>query len=263
MDPTATIALYAASGDLVDGALTYDDRDVVFTPSASLLPNTGYQAVLDWCGGSDVWSFVTTDVGSWTGDPTGMVYRLDLADADWVEPEAAGTLIASAISNSLLLKVLAFDGEMELRLAWTDKSGLHQDLCLATADETVADLSTLPGFGLGPSDGTLVVAGESLVLRDRWLSARFADDLGSLEDTRFGGTVDFRDWADFFSEAVGTEDADAICDLFASVGATCGACADGASYCADFRAEEVGAEAVSTKVEERTEEEISLDPRCR
>ncbi|MCK6506665.1 Ig-like domain-containing protein [Myxococcota bacterium] len=261
-DATAVIELYAASGERVDGALHTEEGLVAFTPSAPLLPDTGYQATMEWCGGYEVWSFVTVDDDGMAGDPTGNVYHLDLAGASWIEPASVGPILAGTMSNLLLLKVLSYGTEVEIRLAWSDEAGLRQDLCLQTVDEVVTDVASLPAFALGPADGTLVMAGEALVLRDRWLTASFAADLGELEEASLGGTADMRDWIDVLGPSVGTDDPAELCDLLASFGPGCETCADGEISCLELRGERIPAEAGWIKVEKRSAEDIAADPRC-
>lgn len=255
----ATITVTGPDGE-VSGSTETAGRRLVFTPSSPLAPNTDYSTTVTYdCEGSSLtatadWS--TSAVGESIGDLTSLqdnAYALNLADANFIEPEGVGGLIGQFLEFDLLVGIAEVDvaGEtitMVGALGVEGESGV-QEPCVETIPFPPADISENPYFEVGPQQFSVNVSGTEVTIEDLFLAGSFAPDGSYIDGVVLSGVVDTRPFADLVSDDEDAED-DAVCNLAESLGIECVACPDGTGdFCISLLADRISAEAISTPVE--------------
>lgn len=231
-EPTATIVAPVA------GTTTLDDERVVFTPDAPLAPSTPYTFTLHYCGGSAALSFTTSALGTPMVDPAGlegMTYTLLIGDMRVLEPQGIGAVLASYLTEGMLIGVVSVDRDTVSTLFGTELGSGGQDTCFATADPGAADFAEAPYLSIGPTDLTVGGSTFPMSLEDGIFEGTFSSDGTYLGGVSIHGMWDTRPLAAVLDE---TGDPGALCDLAVSFGASCEDCADGEPYCLPFAADQ-------------------------
>jgi hypothetical protein len=261
IDDAATITV-----DGVTGTSEWRGNTLVFTPGSALDPNTAYTAHVSFACSSDAsWTFTTGEVGSAvTTDLTGKTYALDLASGRFVHPEGVGDLLQQYLTADVLIGVQSVDGtdlQMIGAIGKTDADPPEQDVCAETIPFPVADFSDNPFFQVGPATTTINVQGYSITIDDLLISGAFAPDGTYITGAVLSGKIDTRPLVPLLDE--NGED-DAICQLAASIGVTCEACADGTGdFCLSLYVDSINAAGISGSLEELTVDTIDCtNPDC-
>lgn len=188
--------------------------------------------------------------GTVPGDElAGNTYVLSLADANWVKPAGAGDLISGSLEQNLLLNVEASDDSTIDWIATLTESlsSDEQDRCIITQD--IAASYSAPNFSSTGGTFSIGFGGLSVTLYDFAASGRIG------ETGITGGTItaqiDARELATVITDFGGPDD---ICDLLGLLGSSCGACADGQSYCVDTELQDLKGDLVDVEVVRVTEE---------
>ncbi|MSP54789.1 MAG: hypothetical protein EXR69_04160 [Myxococcales bacterium] len=223
-----------------------DGLTVIWVPDDALDPATAYSVTLDYCGGSVVLDFTTSDLGTSMSDPSallGKTYVLTLGDARIVEPAGIGSVLSSYLTTDILLGVSAVsDTTLDIvgAVAVDGVSPSVQDFCTETIDFPTADFADEPFFTVGPQTTTLDVAGYEIEIGDLNITGTFAADGSYFDGGTLSGTIDTRPLAPLVDDS-GNEGA--ICDLAVNFGAECEACSsDGQPYCLTLVADRILAE---------------------
>jgi hypothetical protein len=193
-----------------------------------------------------------------TVDVTGWVYAADAGAATWVQPAGLGSLLAAlATGTQVLIGPLAVgptDATLRLALGSHDA----QSPCNQTAD--LSGPWTDPSFATAAPTLVLTVAEVDVTLTDVAFAGTFFPDGTSIGQGTLSGTIDTRTLGPAFGVGSAPE---AVCDLAASFGGTCLACADGEPYCLDVEVDDLSALVVPDgEIRERTADQIAADPRC-
>lgn len=233
-DPTAIIqtSIPGAQSTSADG-LT-----VAWTPAAPLTPNTAYSATLHYCHGDVTVNFQTSDLGSPVVNPAGLVgavYKLDLAGARWVEPAAAGPLLAAELADRpLYLTVSGLSGttiDLYGEMGRAVRPSTEPDYCLPTLDFPSTSFTASPHVEVataGPVAFTL--EGLRASATDVSLSGDFSADGRSTGGGSISALVDTRALDSLFGGGAG-----ALCQTLGSLGVNCQACGDTEPYCVRAR----------------------------
>jgi hypothetical protein len=249
-DDSAVATLTDASGEAVAGtsSLSDDATVVYFEADASLAPSSSYTAGLTYCSGDASVAFSTSTLGGDIDasiDLTGNTYALDLASARFVRPEGVGVLLQQYVTQEILAGVTSVSDTAITMLGSIAVEGSDpatQDYCTETFDFPEADFSEAPFFVLGPATTPLTIAGFSVNIGDMLVSGTFAADGSYFGGGVLSGEIDGREVSDAFDEI---EDAEALCALAASVGASCEACtADGEVLCLSIEVDQITASAI-------------------
>jgi hypothetical protein len=228
-DPTAAITVAGVAGS---SSLNGDEDVVTFTPDSPLSGGTTFVATLTYCGGVEVISFTTEDLGDPTDpdDLPGTTWSLDLSTGTISEPAGLETVLGVfgfTLEYSLLIGVEAVtEDEIDLIGALPDSTGAAQDYCALTVDFPTADFSLNPYFQVGPEDLSVDIAGYAVDVQDVYLSGTISSDASEVTDVEFAGLLDITPIA----EAVGY-DASSLCSLMGSFGISCEDCGDGNETC--------------------------------
>ena len=248
-DESAVASLTDASGAAVAGAstLSEDATVVYFEPEAALSPSSAYTAGLTYCAGDANVAFSTSSLGEDVDagvDLVGHTYALDLGEARFVRPEGVGVLLQQYVTQELLAGVTSVSDTIAMlgAIAVEESDPIAQDYCTETFDFPDADFAEAPFFELGPSTTALTIAGFSVNIGDMLVSGTFAADGSYFGGGVLSGEIDGREVSEAFDEI---EDAEALCALAASVGASCEACtADGEIACLQIEVDQITATAV-------------------
>ncbi len=225
---------------------TVDATGLVHTlrPVGGLLPPDSELALqyVDCTGELEV-PFRTSALGVPLDDgPTavrGLTYRLDLQDADWVEPAGASALL-SAVLAPILLGVRYVD---DRSLAWmgglgrTSLGKVVQDTSAPTWAFPAAAFDRAPWLESVADDVEVRIADGVLRIYDFSVRGTFARDGLSLQAATVTGLGDTRNAAG----AVGSQNPGAICELALGLGVDCVPCPDGEVYCLPVHVRDVQA----------------------
>ena len=261
----ATVVVTDAGGAEVAGATSVLGTVVTWNGTADLSPSTSYTATLNYeCGAAPV-SFTTSDTGAPTGvDITDLVFELDLASGEWVEPPGVGEIIASQLGAVQVLVSPKVVTPTEITMIGALGDGVGgQDPCSPYLDFGQAAGWTDPYFELSSELLTLDVAGVVVDVEDLLLAGAFAPDGSRIQGAVLQGSVDTRPLGSLVG-ATGTGD-DAVCQLVAIFGITCDECGDGTGpYCLSINVDNIVAEQIpgATPLEMIDQAAIDANPAC-
>lgn len=260
-DTAATIAVVDAGGAAVAGTTTVDSVNVTWDGSADLAPNTSYTATVTHACGETTFAFTTSDTGLPTDtDITDLVYELDLASGEWVQPPNVGDLIASQLGGvQILVSPKAVTAtEITMIGALGDGSG-NQDVCQPSLDFGQAAAWTDPYFELSSPLLTLEVAGVSADIEDLVLAGAFAPNGSRIQGATLQGAIDTRPLASLFG--TGTD----ACALIAIFGVSCEPCSDGSgTFCLSVNVDNINALQVvgAAPIVPIVQADIDANPNC-
>lgn len=257
---TAAVHVTDGAGTEVPGTSTVEGTMVRWSGDP-LDPNTNYTATVDFGCGTDSVSWTTSPTGGPVlTDPAGLVYDVDLAGGQWVEPPGVGELIAAQLGGTrVLLSPTARSADtIEMLAALGTVAG--QDPCNPTIAFPPADWAD-PYFEITAPVLPLGVGGFVFDIEDARLSGAFVPDASAIEGGTLAGTVDTRPLNDMLG--LGTAP-DATCQLLSTFGVSCVACSDGSGdYCMTVFVDTIDAPLIlGETLVERTEEDIAADPTC-
>jgi len=241
-DPAGYEAWLAdAEGRSISTTPVWSEADSVLelVPDEPLAPGTAFELVVQDCERTHTIAFSTSPLGLPLDEGVqlaGRTYRLDLGGASWQRPSGLGPLIASFLSEPILLGVIYADDERIDLLGAPSRVSPLGEVSQADAptwDFPLADFdSDEPTFAVGADAiELLVVDGDdtaAIPVSDFELSGTLASDGQRLGGGTLAGIADTREFADAF---LGSETA--ICDLAeTSFQLTCDPCAsDGEAFC--------------------------------
>ncbi|MEZ4316462.1 MAG: hypothetical protein R3F61_03110 [Myxococcota bacterium] len=185
-------------------------------------------AVLAGCSGTG-----TTDTDL-PIDPMldGSVYRLSVGGLTIEGAEdGLNDLVKLFFANEVLAQVTNVSETsltMTLALGIKNTDPIQRNPCFGDISLPPVSLADLT-FSLGPQDLEIPSATGSFSIGDLALDGTFSADGNRIDDLVLQGVVDFR-----LAEGSSFGTPDGLCESFGDLGAPCGACPDGQSYCADL-----------------------------
>ncbi len=219
-DPTAEI-IFSRSGTQT---ISDDGLTVSFTPDDPLPSSTEFEVALDYCYGSPTIEFATSELGEALEDPSailGKTYRVDMADARYVENPGVAGFLMGWLNRDLLFQIVDIEDEsLAIRLALaSDDPDAGQDLCYRTFD---IDGMSLEGSDLVLSNDDILFNfySGSLQIGDFDLVATLASDLSWLGGAQFSGWLNVTD----FSAALKLNDDEDICEIIGNLDSGCEPC---------------------------------------
>jgi hypothetical protein len=253
-DETAVASVTDSAGAAVSGTSTQSDNalTVYFTPDAPLTSSSSFTANLAYCSGDASVPFSTSSLGAGLDKGTdllGNTYALNLNESRFVKPEGIGVLLQQYVTQEILVSITAVDTSISMigGIAVEGSEPPSQDFCTETFDFPEADFSGSPFFLLGPADTPLTIAGFTITIGDMLVSGTFASDASYFGGGVLSGQIDGDEVAEAFDEI---EDAEALCALASSVGATCEDCGDGRVSCLSIEVDQIhAAQVVDTTLE--------------
>ncbi len=254
-----TVTLEGPSG-AVAGEVVYseDFETILFTPAEPLEPGTAHTATVSTCMGDSAIPFTTSDLGlPLEVDITGATYQVSLFGGRILEPEGVGEIITTFGTPMVLIEVQAAEGTLELMGGMAEDMGPEQDLCIPTFHFPGADFSETPYFQIPEMSLAVEMGDISIVVHEFELEGTFASDGTSFGGGIVGGEIDARDLAEFIDEVETPED---LCNLAATVGASCVACSsDGEEYCLTVLIDRLQGSRVETDLVEVTDPDSNPD----
>ncbi len=246
-DASATVTVTDASGAAVSGTTYADDAGttIYFDPDDNLTPSTAYTTTISLCDGVGTTShdFTTSEAGTPIDcDLTGLGYRVNLGEANFVEPAALGGLIGSVLEQDILIAVEAqTDSELAIIGAISESAGSGQDYCEPTIPFPAAAFDN-PSVQIGPADTTISAAGTEVTIRNFELGGDFASDCSAFVGGTLSGELDARDLAPLLADVTGSDDPAVACATLEGFGVTCIPCSsDGEPFCVTIIANEIEA----------------------
>ena len=240
-DLGATATLVDSAGTDVGVSMSFDDTGfkAELIPSSPLEANTDYTLTVNVCTDSASAAFTTSEYGATLGiDPTalaGATYNFSLGEADYTQPEGLGPVLASFLTEPLLIGVSEATGS-ELRILGTQGSGSGSDVVPDPAYD-IWDFgnASLDGayFQSAPTNIELGYDCASIPIYDFTLQGTFAADGSSIGGGSAIGLGDSRDMGCLIGAG---SDPAALCNYAAAVGFTCENCPDGNPYCLTIEA---------------------------
>ena len=239
------ITLTDSDGAEVATTVTWADGSyqATITPSDLLAGSADYALHVEVCEYSGDLTF-STDVygGALEEDSSGMVgntYVFDMSKADITQPEGLGYLLATYLTEPLLIGIEAAD-ESEIDLVGAQgklrNDGTYRQYGEDVWDFPVADFTTAPYFSADTDRIEISYSGYAIPIEDFHLEGTFSPDATSvggglaygLGDTRYMGPLMGRG-----------DEPDAVCSLIADfqIGIECVECEDGGPYCLFLEAE--------------------------
>ena len=259
-DPTATVVT-----DVPGVQWLRDETVVVFTPDLPLTPSTEYEVGLEFCGGSPLLNFQTSDVGSPlemdTESLVDRTYSFELRDARYLEGHALVHLVSSWWSDHLMLQLLEVsDNGMAVRIAATEMGEqAEQDVCMRTVEPPPIAF-TAPDIDVYIEELWFPAYQSDVTLYEVSLTGTFRPDGSAVEGVALSAQVDVRD----LLALIGNDDPDdweGGCDIAGWMSMPCGPCPhDGTSYCLQIEADQASAWEVDAMVE--AIDEANAYPEC-
>lgn len=258
-DSNASVQLFDAMGEPIEGSQQWRDDSLVFTPSNPLLPSHPYTASIDYCGSIEPVEIDFTT--SWLGESlldghnmlVGKTFSVDLSSGNVVYPTGVGDLLKNLLQNTFLIQGIdAASSSVDLQLALSMANSIEQNFCVPTIDDFPAlDLSGSPYFSVKDSGIFIQIGGYEMTLYDFSVSGTIAPDASLFDWIRVKGKLDLREIypivSDFNFEF---EDADAFCSLMDGFEVPCEPCpSDGAAYCLSLDIEQLRAHEISQEIE--------------
>jgi hypothetical protein len=233
-DTNATLSVTDSSGAAVAGDSAWRGNALVFEPSAPLSPGANYTTTVNYaCASGETKeinaSWMTSEVGAATDGAAlvGNAYKLDLANARFVQPEGIGALLSQYLTVDVLVGIDSVDSEIKMVGAIAEEGSEPpvQAACEQTIDFPSADFSQNPYFAVSGDAFNINVDEYSVSIEDFSLSGDFAPDGSYIDGVTLIGSIDTRPLVPL----LGDEDAaeDAICVLAATLNIQCEACSDG------------------------------------
>jgi len=261
VDPSATISLTSATGEVAGTVTMNEDGDeVIFTPDSSLDPSASYTATLTWCDGENTAeiAFSTSSLGTpLDADIEGSTYVLDIADGRFIKPAGVGEIIGGLLANKILIGIKsADDGDLAIRGAISMENGDDQDLCAQTLEEfPTADFNASPYFELPEGDVALSVAGYDVSIMAMSIAGTFSSDGSYFGGGTMSGELDARTLAPLLADQLEIpEDEDPgqyMCDLLIGFGVACIPCSsDGDPFCAILEIDQLVADNSGVEIKE-------------
>jgi hypothetical protein len=257
-DPTAVVTVMDADGVAVAGTSTVEDATVTWI-GEPLEPLSDYTVDVVYACGTERVGFATSEVGLPVSvDLSARVYELDLAAGLWTEPPGVGPVFAAVFEPyRLRVEVTDTSDPLDLDLIGALSEGGAQYPCAPSLD--LGGVWTDPYLEVSAPRVEIETATFGLVVDTFSLGASFAPDGSRIEGAVLAGVVDTR----ALGAQLGLGDSPfAVCQVAASLGAYCSACADGELVCLDLRVEDVDGPQVAESVEVVTVDDVAANPLC-
>lgn len=271
----ATITVTGPDGE-VAGTTEESGRRLTFTPSSPLTPGGEYTTTATYdCNGatlapSATWTVSQVGTPVLLDDLTGMAYALDLANANFVEPEGIGAVLGSFLDFELLVGVDAVD-EAATTITMVGALGVEgqpgvQEPCTPSIPFPEADISENPYFEVGPQVFTIEISGTEVTIDDLFLAGAFAPDGEAIDGVVLSGVIDTRPFAGLIDESEDPPE-DAVCVFAFDLGIECEACPDGSGdFCLSLLANRITADPIDNEIEliddPCLKDECSAEPEC-
>ncbi len=242
IDAQVDVTAVDSSGADLTIAVEFDESGL----NATVLAPTDWPAAqvitlnVSVCGEVTPVSFETSEYGApLTGDVTDLIGRtffIDLGDAEYAKPAGLGPLIATYLSQPLLVGVEDVSDEtIELMgaLGYIDSftGELYQDTSAPSFDFGVADFRGNPYFSASTDSLVILYEGVSVDIFEFHIEGTFDPAMESIGGGIASGLVDTRNVGELMG--VGS-DPDAACTLAESFGIDCVDCPDGNPWCLEI-----------------------------
>lgn len=172
----------------------------------------------------------------------GSVYRLSVNSLEIVgADDGLNDLVKLFFANEVLARLTNVSDTsltMTLGLGLKNTDPIERNPCFSDIDIPPVTLDGL-GFTFGPQDLEIPSAAGAFTIGQLALSGSFSEDGERITDLVLMGVVDFR-----LAEGSSFGTPDSLCESFGELGAPCGACPDGPTYCADLEIQGLSASRV-------------------
>lgn len=237
----ATLQILGPDGVEVPSTASWGDGNlqVEVTPDSPLVGNTTYTFHIAICEYSGDVTFTTSPYGADLEEEesslVGNTYVFDMSKADIVQPEGLGYLLASYLTEPLLIGVDHLDTEaatigMVGAQGLKKSDGTYKQVGTEVWIFPDADFSSSPYFAASTPSITIDYGDASIPIGDFALEGTFSPDGLSIGGGHASGLGDTRN----MGPLLGLGDAeDAVCTLIDSLGLSvgCEACPDGETLC--------------------------------
>lgn len=234
------------TGAKVPALATWNDSSLYFdmVVEGGLKPNTGYTLHMSDCVSKQELPFHTSEYGEpLLAGPralTGNTYKLDLLGATWVEPPEIGALMALYFTTPVLLGVQLADETVIDMVGGagieSPLGGITQDMDESTWAFAPVPFDEAPYFRAEADEVTFSYQGVNIFVSDFHLEGTFSADATTIGGAELRG---FGDTREMYKLLGIPENHGAMCEVAASLGVQCEACADGGMYCLDMWATKV------------------------
>jgi len=235
----ATLVLYDSDDNVVPTTETWSDGNfqVSVAPEAPLLGETTYRLHVEVCEFSGDLTFSTSQYGAPLEESTdalvGNTYVLDLSQATILQPDTLGPLLASYLTEPILIGVdHADDTTIGLVGAqgYKRSDGTYKQVGTDVWIFPDADFSENPYFSASTDYIAIDYGGTTIPIEQFELSGTFAPDGSAIGGGHAQGWGDTRNMGPLLGLS---DDPSAICDYIdlLGLGVSCSPCADGGNYC--------------------------------
>lgn len=240
----ATIQLYDAAGTELPTSISWSDGNfqAEVAPDEPLAGSTTYTLHIEVCEYTGDLTFTTSVYGSPLAEAAaGLVdhtYVLDLSQADINQPEGLGYLLASYLTEPLLIGVVEAD-EASIELVgaqgWKKADGTYRQAGDQVWLFPAADFTSNPFFQASTELITIDYGDSSIPIESFYLEGTFAPDGSAIGGGLASGWGDTREMGPLLELG---DDPDAVCGLLTAMGMdVCEPCSDGEPYCLFLEAE--------------------------
>lgn len=233
----ATIQLLDSAGAEVPTTASWGDGNlqVVLTPDASLQGNSAYTLHIEVCEYSGDVMFTTSEYGTaLEGDASSLVgntYVLDLSKADILQPEGLGYLLASYLTEPILLGVASADASTIGLLGaqgYKKNDGTYKQVGTDVWVFPDADFTSAPYFAASTDAISIDYSTVAIPIENFSLAGTFASDGSKIGGGWASGLGDTRNMGPLLELG---DDPGAVCTLITALGLSCENCSDGEPYC--------------------------------
>lgn len=235
----AVLQLFGPDGAEIPTTATWADGNfqVEIAPTTALLGSTTYTLHIEVCEYTGDVTFTTSVYGSALEESAdalvGNTYVLDLSRSEILQPEGLGVLLASYLTEPLLIGVDHAD-ESVIGLVgaqgYKKSDGSYKQVGDQVWIFPDADFTTNPYFSASTESIGIDYSGATITIESFELSGTFAPDGSAIGGGHAQGWGDTREMGPLLELG---DDPGAVCEFIAmlGLGVECSECADGEPYC--------------------------------
>lgn len=237
----ATLQILGPDGAEVPSTAVWSDGNfqVEVVPDAPLVGSTTYTLHIGVCSYTGDVSFTTSVYGGALEEEpatlVGNTYVFDMSKADIVQPEGLGYLLASYLTEPLLIGVDHLDTDTNLigligAQGYKKSDGTYKQASTEVWIFPDADFASAPYFEAATPSITIDYGDASIPIENFALEGTFSPDGQSIGGGHASGLGDTRDMGPLLGLG---DNPTAVCSLIDSLGLTvgCEACSDGEELC--------------------------------
>ena len=233
----ATIQILDASGVEVPSTVAWGDGNfqAEVTPTEPLDGDAQYQLHIAVCEYTGDVLFTTSAYGSPLAEEAaglvGNTYVLDLSQADILQPEGLGYLLAAYLTEPILLGVDHADESvigMVGAQGFKKNDGTYKQVGTEVWIFPDADFTTSPYFAASTPEISIDYADVAIPIENFSLAGTFAADGSKIGGGWASGLGDTRNMGPLLELG---DDPGAVCTLISALGLSCETCSDGEPYC--------------------------------